>query len=638
VAAQWHHVAVPDLKRITSRLPADSEPVTVGEPAPAPVWRPRPPLSRAAVARIVQVAGLLDAVTAMLPPRHGRMVHLMHLMPAAGITSAKAATAVVGLTLVYLGAGLRRGKHRAWQIAVVLAAVSVVLHVLKGLDLGAAALSALLLVMLIVVRGRFHARADPRNRWRALQAFAGLAGAGFLLGFIEIAIRANRLVGHPGVLRWAQESALGLIGLDGPVRFQFRIGGDLVSYTTGASGLLAAVVAVVVLLRPGERLPSRTEQDDGALRALLERYGSADSLGYFALRTDKSLMWAPNGKAVVAYRVVNGVSLASGDPIGPESAWPEAIAAWLADSARHGWTPAALGCGAAAGRAYRKAGLDVIELGDEAVVEASRFTLEGRPMRSVRQAVNRMQRAGYSCELVRQRDMSEAVLIGVMQAADAFRDGSVERGFSMALSRLGDPRDGDCLWVLCRDADRRLRGLLRFVPWGRDGFSLDLMRGDRTADNGLTELMVVSALTAAPDMGVRRFSLNFAVLRSVFARAEDLGAGPVLRIWHRVLKSASRLWQIESLYRANAKYQPDWHPRYLCFPVARDLPRIAIAVLSAEAFLPSRVSSGKRALSAALPSRGPAVPPPGGPAAPASGGPAAPASGGPALPSGKSAA
>jgi lysyl-tRNA synthetase class 2 len=86
-------------------------------------------------------------------------------------------------------------------------------------------------------------------------------------------------------------------------------------------------------------------------------------------------------------------------------------------------------------------------------------------------------------------------------------------------------------------------------------------------------------------------SLNFAVLRSVFARAEELGAGPVLRVWHRLLKAASRLWQIESLYRANAKYQPDWKPRYLCFPTARDLPRIAVAVLSAEAFLPT----GRRA-------------------------------------------
>jgi lysyl-tRNA synthetase class 2 len=184
--------------------------------------------------------------------------------------------------------------------------------------------------------------------------------------------------------------------------------------------------------------------------------------------------------------------------------------------------------------------------------------------------------------------MDDDALAEAVRVADAFRDGTVERGFSMALSRLGDPRDGDCLFVLCRDDTGRIRGLLQFVPWGADGLSLDLMRGDRTADNGLTEFMVVSAVDAAARLGVRRVSLNFAVLRSVFARAEELGAGPALRLWHRLLTMASRLWQIESLYRASAKYQPSWQPRYLCFPTARDLPRIAIAALSAEAFLPGR--------------------------------------------------
>jgi lysyl-tRNA synthetase class 2 len=93
-------------------------------------------------------------------------------------------------------------------------------------------------------------------------------------------------------------------------------------------------------------------------------------------------------------------------------------------------------------------------------------------------------------------------------------------------------------------------------------------------------------------MGIRRISLNFAVLRSVFARAEELGAGPALRLAHRLLRVASRRWQLESLYRANAKYMPTWQPRYLCFPTARDLPRIAVAALSAEAFLP--IGRGRR--------------------------------------------
>jgi lysyl-tRNA synthetase class 2 len=290
----------------------------------------------------------------------------------------------------------------------------------------------------------------------------------------------------------------------------------------------------------------------------------------------------------VAYRVINGVSLAAGDPLGAQSAWPEAIAAWLADCTVHGWTPAVLACGNAGGKAYQRQGLDVIELGDEAIVDVGEFSLQGRPMRAVRQAVNRIQRAGYACEVVRQRELTREALAEAVHAADAFRDGPTERGFSMALSRIGDPRDADCLLVLCRDSEGILRGVLQFVPWGSDGLSLDLMRGDRAAENGLTELMVVSAIEAAPKLGVRRISLNFAVLRSVFARAEDLGAGPVLRIWHRLLRAGSKLWQIESLYRANAKYQPAWQPRYLCFPVARDLPRIAVAVLSAEAFLPAR--------------------------------------------------
>jgi lysyl-tRNA synthetase class 2 len=550
-------------------------------------WRSHPPLSRNAVARLVQLAGLFDAVTAILPPRNGRMAALAEFVPAAGILSARAATAVVGLLLIYLGAGLRRGKRRAWQVAVVLAGAGVLLHVAKGLDFDAGAVSAALLVMLIVVRGRFRAGADPRSRWRAFVALIGFGAAGFVLGFLEIAIRYNRLVGHPGVTQWAQHALYGLVGVSGPVRFQYPIGGEAVSLTTGAFGLLAFGAAAVLLLRPGTRVPLQTHDDELRLRELLRRYGDNDSLGYFALRRDKSLMWAPSGRAAVAYRVINGVSLVAGDPIGAQSAWPEAIDAWLADCTAHGWTPAVLACGNAAGKAYRKNGLDVIELGDEAILDVPAFSLDGRPMRGVRQAVNRMRRAGYTCQVVRQRDLSPVALQEAVHAAEAFRDGSVERGFSMALSRLGDPRDADCLLVLCRDGDGRLRGLLQFVPWGTGGLSLDLMRGDRTADNGLTELMVVSAVEAAPGLGVCRVSLNFAVLRSVFARAEELGAGPVLRIWHRLLKAASRLWQIESLYRANAKYQPAWKPRYLCFPTARDLPRIAVAVLSAEAFLPS---------------------------------------------------
>ncbi|MFC0864848.1 phosphatidylglycerol lysyltransferase domain-containing protein [Sphaerimonospora cavernae] len=111
------------------------------------------------------------------------------------------------------------------------------------------------------------------------------------------------------------------------------------------------------------------------------------------------------------------------------------------------------------------------------------------------------------------------------------------------------------------------------------------MRRDRLADPGLNELLIVKALQAAPDLGVTRVSLNFAMFRSALARGERLGAGPVLRAWRGILVLLSRWLQIESLYKFNAKFRPIWEPRFLVYPTARDLPRIGVSALQAEAFL-----------------------------------------------------
>ena len=48
---------------------------------------------------------------------------------------------------------------------------------------------------------------------------------------------------------------------------------------------------------------------------------------------------------------------------------------------------------------------------------------------------------------------------------------------------------------------------------------------------------------------------------------------------------ASRWWQLESLYKSNEKYEPDWVPRYLLFERSGDLPRVGIAAGSAEGFV-----------------------------------------------------
>ena len=294
----------------------------------------------------------------------------------------------------------------------------------------------------------------------------------------------------------------------------------------------------------------------------------------------------------MAYRVVASVALASGDPLGDPEAWPGAMAAFLSECRRHGWVPAVLGCSEAGARSWaRVGGLDALELGDEAVVDVATFSLQGRAMRTVRQAVSRSRRAGYETQARRLRDLEPVELEELRTAVEHWRGGPDERGFSMALSRVADAdADPDAVVVtaVLTDEDHpegRLRGVLQFVPWGSEGLSLDLMiRDPAVGDNGLNELLIADLLAACRGLDVAQVSLNFAVFRSALARGDQIGAGPVTRLWARLLRVASRWWQIETLYRFNARFGPEWVPRFLVFDAVRDLPRIAVAAFEAEGY------------------------------------------------------
>ena len=538
------------------------------------------------IATVSTLLGLLTLADALLPHNHWRMHAMAHLVPVPIGAAATSVTAVSGLLLLRLAAALRKRKRRAWRGAVVLTAVMTVAYFVRMERPIEGAISLLLCLALLDARAKYTAKADPHNRWFALTVFCQFIGVAIAYGLAMLYLYPHEVIGHPSFWARLQEVVASLVGGgDQYVHFRGERFADIVHGTLFGIGLVTFAIVTILALRPSEPIAVLSPSDEDRLRALLDKQGERDSLGYFALRRDKSVVWSATGKAAITYRVVLGVALASGDPIGDPEAWPGAIAAYRELVEEYGWTPAVMGCSELGATVYkREMGLHALELGDEAVVEVCKFSLEGRPMRGVRQACTRVQRAGYDVKVRRVADVDKTEIEQLVKAAAAWRGDAVERGFSMALSRLGDPGDTRCV-VATAHRDGKLQGLLHFVPWGDDGLSLDLMRRDRSADNGLNEYMIASLVEQCPDLGVRRVSLNFAVFRDALERGGRIGAGPISRAWRRILLIASRWWQIDTLYRFNEKFRPEWEPRFISFPSSRDIPRIAVAALEAEAFL-----------------------------------------------------
>ena len=116
----------------------------------------------------------------------------------------------------------------------------------------------------------------------------------------------------------------------------------------------------------------------------------------------------------------------------------------------------------AGAEAYQRAGLGAVALGDEAILRF-RTQLDGRHMRVVRQAVNRIERAGYTAKVRRHAEIPEDEMDSAIADADRWRDTDNERGFSMALGRLGDPLDGRCVLVEAFDSEGNREALLSFT-------------------------------------------------------------------------------------------------------------------------------------------------------------------------------
>ena len=245
-----------------------------------------------------------------------------------------------------------------------------------------------------------------------------------------------------------------------------------------------------------------------------------DTLAYFALRDDKSFFFSRDGEAFLAYTYIGGYALVSGDPIGARESVVHVLDEFLEMCDERAWNPALLAAREASMPLYESRGFSAFYLGDEAIIDCRRFSLEGARRKSLRSAVRRVGRT-HRFQLMAESHAS-ATLVDQLNAISArWRGKNPERGFTMALSQdvRGKGANPEFLLCVALREDGTPSGFLRLVPaYGPSfGYTLDLMRHDPDAPNGMTEFLIASTAAALRDRGVARLSMNFAMWGRLFA-------------------------------------------------------------------------------------------------------------------------
>jgi lysyl-tRNA synthetase, class II len=530
----------------------------------------------------VAAVGLLGVLDAVLP-QHRRSL-FAGFAPEAAHGVSKGLVAPLSIALLVAARRLSRRQRRAWQISLALLGALTVLHAARRFDEGAL-VAGLATVALLARRADFRFRGDPAAKQRvALHALVAVAVIA-VYGIVTLWI--NRIMTDQGftlgfALRETGRGALGLSlrhagHLVGAFAEWFPV--SIFALTVGAAALL-----LFQWLAPWRHRVRAAARERELVRAIVARHGS-DTLAPFALRADKDYFLAPSERAFIAYRVVGGVAVVAGDPVGPREELAALLVGFLDFAHAHGWRVAVLGASVSSLELYRAHGLHALYHGDEAVVETAAFSLDGRAVRKVRQSCHRLTRAGYSVRVLRPSDLDAALRTELEEVALTWRGDNPERGFTMtcdALFRLGDD---EALFVVGAGPDGRSCGFLHFaVCHAGSALSLSSMPRLRTTPNGFNEWLIAAAIEWARAEGFRYVSLNFSPFASLLA--PDAALNLRQKAGRQALRAVKGHFQLDNLLLFNRKFFPFWNPRFVVYERALDLPRVGIAALAAEAYLP----------------------------------------------------
>ncbi len=526
------------------------------------------------VAVLTAVMGMVNVLSGANPGLHPRLVLLRGVLPLEVLHGARLASVLAGFALVLVAIGLWRRKRIAWGITVGLCIVTAITHLVKGLDWEEATGATVLALILLVLRRRFVAHSDrPALSWGVITtAFAFLFTLAYgVLGFYLLDIHFKQRFG----LRDALYQTIAMFtqfsdpGLEPVTRFGFWFADSIyfVAATTIGFGLLS-------LLRPVLHRASTKPDERARAKTIIEAHGRS-SLARFNLFDDKSYLFTPGG-SVIAYGVSGRVCVALGDPVGTAADAPAAIAYFKTMCETNDWTPAFFQTLPDLLPAYKAAGFKAFGIGSEAVVNLSEFTLTGKPSKTLRNAVTRLEREGVSTQIV-YPPHSPALMRELREVSDEWlaEQKGAEKQFSLGWHDEEYLQDGALAVV--RDSSGALVAFANIISeYQANESTIDLMRRRTDAPNGVMDLLFVTLFEWAKAQGFRAFNLGLSPLYGV----GDAPGDPAIDRAVAFLKAHfEQFYSFTGLQRYKAKFRPRWEPRYIIYTHEAALPGVALAVI-----------------------------------------------------------
>ncbi|MEK0180734.1 phosphatidylglycerol lysyltransferase domain-containing protein [Microcoleus anatoxicus] len=528
---------------------------------------------------LVGVINLLSAVTPSLPDRRNWLEPFFPFTVRAG---GHFFAAVIGFMLLTLATNLLRRKRIAWLVTVALLSLSIVIHLVKGLDVEESLLSGVLLFQLLVMRKTFTAKSDRPSIAQGIRVLLGALLFTLAYGTVGFYILDGRFEVNEQAVNFDLDRALfqtlamfftaDNAGLVPKTRFA-----EFFADSIYGVGSVTLGYALLMLLRPVLLRDSASFSERNKAKEIVGKYGRT-TLARLALLEDKSYYFSPSGKSTIAYVPKGRGAIALGDPIGPVEDRKEAILGFQEFCDRNDWYPTFYQSLPDDLEIYHALGFRVIQIGESAMVNLKDFSLKGKAKQNLRTAINRLTKAGHqvkfyepplSSDLIRQMKAVSDEWLQMVQGA--------EKRFSLGWFNETYLRETRAIAI--HTPDGKISAFANMISSGNQVVGVDLMRRVTEVENGTMECLFASMLQHCQELGYTEFDLGLSALAGV---GEAEKSGRLEKVLIYLSEHLSKFYNFQGLHSFKDKFGPRWEARYLVYPSLGSLPDVVVALIRAD--------------------------------------------------------
>ncbi len=533
------------------------------------------------VALVTLGSGLVNLFSVIGPGLPERRALLREVFPLEFLHLSRFLTLLVGFALVISSVNLYKRKKRAFQIVSVLAFLSVLFHLTKGLDYEEAFFSLGLLVVLVLTRKSFTVKSSiPDLRWGVIRfGLAALVALGY--GVTGFWLLDKREFGISFTLADAVHRTLLFYSLVGDpqivphTRYAHWFVDSLYLMTIAAVGYSGFALFRPVIYR------FRTVPRERSVATELVLKHGRSSLDYFKLWRDKSYFFSASQNCFLAYHVGRNFAVVLADPVGPEEELEETVRGFRELCAENDWGVAFYQTLPDFLPVYETVGLKKLKIGDDAIVDLTHFHLQGGGMKKFRHSINQLEKSGIRA-LAYEAPLSEKVVAQAKEVSDEWLQipGRRERGFTLGMFEPDYIRSTP-LFAAC-DRDGNILAFVNLVPSYRKGeTTFDLMRYRTQAPHGIMDYLFLKLILQKQAEGFERLNMGM-VPMSGFQEKEE--ATREEKAVHFFFQRLNFLFSYRGLRQYKAKFASFWEPRYAVYRNVLDLPRLAMALRKVSEF------------------------------------------------------